>query len=56
VSHGRDGQPERAYLAVRTPDGARAWAASTDADVMLALETEELLGRALIVAQGEARV
>jgi acetyl-CoA C-acetyltransferase len=56
VSHARDGQSERAFLAVRTPVGARAWAASTDPDVMDALETEELLGRVITVVEGEARV
>jgi acetyl-CoA C-acetyltransferase len=55
VSHARDGAPERAFLAVRTPDGARAWAASTDADLMHALETEELLGRPVAVTKGVAR-
>jgi acetyl-CoA C-acetyltransferase len=56
VSHARDGRPERAFVAVRTLDGARAWAASTDADLMHALETEELLGAPVTVAQGEVRV
>jgi acetyl-CoA C-acetyltransferase len=55
VSHARDGAPERAFLAVHTPDGARAWAASTDADLMHALETEELLGRPVSVTKGVAR-
>jgi acetyl-CoA C-acetyltransferase len=55
VSHARDGTPEIAFLAVRTPDGARAWAASTDVDLMHALEREELLGRPVSVAQGVAR-
>jgi len=56
VSHARDGQAEGAFLAIRTPDGARAWAASTDRDVMDALETDELLGRPVTVLRGEARV
>jgi acetyl-CoA C-acetyltransferase len=55
VSHARDGDAERGFLAVRTPDGARAWAATTDAGFMAALETEELLGRPVSVVQGEAR-
>jgi acetyl-CoA C-acetyltransferase len=55
VSHARDGRAEQAFLAVRTPDGARAWATSTDADLMQALETEELLGRSVSVTQGVAR-
>jgi len=56
VSHARDGTPERAFLAVSTPEGARAWASSSDADLMHALETEELLGHPVTVAQGEARI
>ncbi|MFA5883912.1 MAG: acetyl-CoA acetyltransferase [Acidimicrobiia bacterium] len=48
VSHDRDGAPERAFLAVLTPDGARAWASSTDLDLMVALETEELLGTEIV--------
>jgi acetyl-CoA C-acetyltransferase len=55
VSHARDGHAEQAFLAVRTPDGARAWATSTDADLLQALETEELLGASVSVAQGVAR-
>jgi acetyl-CoA C-acetyltransferase len=55
VSHNRDGSTERAFLAVRTVDGARAWATSTDPDLMDALETEELLARPVTVVQGEAR-
>jgi acetyl-CoA C-acetyltransferase len=55
VSHARDGAPERAFLAVRTIDGARAWATSTDPDLMDALETEELLARPVTIVQGEAR-
>ena len=40
----------------RTPDDARAWTTSSDPDLMHALETEELLGRPVTVAHGEARV
>ena len=50
VSHDRDGAPERAFLAVLTPDGARAWTTSTDPDLMAALETEELLGSIVTLA------
>jgi acetyl-CoA C-acetyltransferase len=56
VSHARDGRPERAFVAVRTGAGARAWASSTDDDLMRALETEELLGASVTVAHGEARL
>ena len=55
VSHAREGAAELGYLAIRTPDGARAWAASTDANLLHALETEELLGGPVSVAQGVAR-
>ena len=56
VSHDRDGAPERAFLAVRTPDDARAWATSTDPDLLLALEAEELLGSPVEIRVGRARV
>jgi acetyl-CoA C-acetyltransferase len=55
VSHARDGRAEQAFVAVRTPDGARAWATSSDADLVHALETEELLGRSVSLTQGVAR-
>jgi acetyl-CoA C-acetyltransferase len=55
VSHARDGRAEQAFVAVRTPDGARAWATSSDPDLAHALETEELLGRSVSVTQGVAR-
>ncbi|MCU0267381.1 MAG: acetyl-CoA acetyltransferase [Acidimicrobiales bacterium] len=45
VVHGRDGEREKAHLATLTPDGRRAWAVSEDADLLLALETEEFVGR-----------
>lgn len=44
VAHSRDGEPERAFASFIVDGGARAWAASSDADVLAALETEELLG------------
>jgi acetyl-CoA C-acetyltransferase len=46
VVHGREGSAERAFAACLLPDGRRAWAASSDADLMAAIETEEVVGRA----------
>jgi acetyl-CoA C-acetyltransferase len=45
VSFGRDGSPERAVVACRTPEGRRAWAKVTDADHLAVLVTEEGCGR-----------
>lgn len=56
VTHDRHGEPERAVLAVLTPDGARAWGVSTEAEVMVALETEELLGRQVTVSSDRSVV
>ena len=51
VVHGRDGRPARAIAAVRTPDGARAWATSDDADLGGAMCSEEWVGRTVQVTQ-----
>jgi acetyl-CoA C-acetyltransferase len=45
VSFGREGTPERAVVACRTPEGRRAWATVTDADHLALLVTEEGCGR-----------
>ena len=45
VAFGRDGSPERAVVACRTPEGRRAWAHVTDADHLAVLVTEEGCGR-----------
>ena len=45
VSFGRDGAPERAVVACRTPEGRRAWAHVSDADHLELLVTEEGCGR-----------
>jgi acetyl-CoA C-acetyltransferase len=45
VSFGRNGSPERAVVACRTPEGRRAWARVTDADHLTVLVTEEGCGR-----------
>lgn len=44
VIHGRDGMPERAYAACRTPDGRRAWASTGDAASMVSMATSEWVG------------
>ena len=41
VMHERDGAPAMGTVAVRTPDGARTWAATTDASLMAWLESDE---------------
>jgi len=50
VIHDREGNPETALLAVLTPDGARGWGSSTDADTQAALLTESCVGRAAVIA------
>jgi len=45
VAFGRNGSPERAVVACRTPEGRRAWAHVTDADHLAVLVTEEGCGR-----------
>lgn len=40
----RDGEPEKAFLAVRTPDGARALALITDTDAVKATVTDDIAG------------
>jgi acetyl-CoA C-acetyltransferase len=45
VVHERDGSPGTAFVACRTPEDGRAWATSTDADMLRAMTEEELVGR-----------
>ncbi len=45
VTYDRDGAPERAIVACRTPEGRRAWANVTDTDQLSVLVTEEGCGR-----------
>jgi acetyl-CoA C-acetyltransferase len=45
VTYDRDGAPERAIVACRTPEGRRAWANVSDADQVAVLVTEEGCGR-----------
>jgi acetyl-CoA C-acetyltransferase len=51
VVHGRDGRPARAIAAVRTPDGARAWATSDDAALGGAMCSDEWVGRSVRVTE-----
>ncbi len=45
VVHGRGGEPEWALLICDVADGARAYARSTDPELLAAAESEELVGR-----------
>ena len=45
VAFGRDGSPERAVVACRTPEGRRAWARATDPDHLALLVSQEGCGR-----------
>jgi acetyl-CoA C-acetyltransferase len=45
VSYDRDGAPDRAIVACKTPEGRRAWAKVTDPDQLTVLVTEEGCGR-----------
>ncbi|MQA15326.1 MAG: hypothetical protein GEV09_14485 [Pseudonocardiaceae bacterium] len=57
VAHDRDGVPEAAFLAVRTPEGARTLATSRDADQLSAMLTRDVAGAAVrITADGDARL
>jgi acetyl-CoA C-acetyltransferase len=53
VMHDRDGSPEVAYLAARTPSGARTWGVSRDADVLTALERDEHVGKPATIVDTE---
>jgi acetyl-CoA C-acetyltransferase len=56
VMHGRDGGPEQAVAALRTPDGRRTWGRSDDATLMDALVAEEWVGRSVALdAEGTFR-
>ncbi len=45
VVHDRQGEPQRAVLALLTDDGRRAWGTATDADTLRSLVTDEGCGR-----------
>jgi len=46
---GRDGLPEKAFLAVRTPDGSRTWGLISDADEAAATVAADIAGRDVVV-------
>ncbi|ORM28775.1 hypothetical protein [Williamsia sp. 1135] len=52
VRHDQQGLPERAIIVGRTGDGARTWSRSSDQGLMAALETEDLLGHSMRMADG----
>ncbi|HKY14699.1 MAG TPA: hypothetical protein VJM33_07210 [Microthrixaceae bacterium] len=57
VMHDRDGSMARAHAAVLTPDGARAWAVSSDPALMEEMEVADMAGRPAIRDQdGELKV
>jgi acetyl-CoA C-acetyltransferase len=45
VMHDRDGEPQNAFAALRTPTGARAWGTTNDPAAMKAMTEEEHVGR-----------
>lgn len=45
VAHSRAGEPEKGIVAVRTPDGRRAWGTSTEPELLEVMLTEEVVGR-----------
>lgn len=52
VMHDRDGRPERAHAACRTPEGARTWAVSDDPDVLAALLAGDPIGTPVTIGDG----
>ncbi|HEX4906391.1 MAG TPA: acetyl-CoA acetyltransferase [Acidimicrobiales bacterium] len=56
VMHERDGSMSNAIVACLTPEGGRTWATSTDADVMKAMTSDDLVGTTADVAGGVLRV
>jgi acetyl-CoA C-acetyltransferase len=56
VMHERDGSMSNAIVACLTPAGARTWATTTDADVMKAMTTDDLVGAAADVREGVLRL
>lgn len=49
VGHGRAGEPEAGFMAVRTPDGARTFAVTREPDQLKTLVTEDITGAAVAV-------
>jgi acetyl-CoA C-acetyltransferase len=57
VIHGRDGEPERAIVALLTKEDARVWGTLTDLDALGELETDEGCGRpARVDAEGRTEL
>ena len=53
----RDGLPEKAFLAVRTPDGSRTWALISDRDEAAATVADDIAGKEVQVSSdGQATV
>lgn len=52
VMHERDGSMANAVVACLTPSGGRTWATSTDADVMKAMTSDDLVGVAADLRAG----
>ena len=54
VMHDREGLATRGHAACLTPQGERAWAVTSQPELMAAMTSEALLGRAVqIAAEGE---
>jgi acetyl-CoA C-acetyltransferase len=56
VMHERDGSMGNAIVPCLTDDGRRTWATSTDADLMKAMTSDDLVGRAAHVSGGTVTV
>lgn len=56
VMHERDGSMSNAIVSLLTPEGARTWATSTDGDVMKAMTSDDLVGRAADVREGVVQI
>lgn len=52
VRHDRDGEPERLVVVARDARGVRTWTHSTDVDLMVRAETEEIIGTRGVVHEG----
>ena len=51
VMHGRDGAPERAHAACRTPAGARTWGLSSEPGIMELFEREDVTGTPVVIGE-----
>jgi acetyl-CoA C-acetyltransferase len=52
VMHERDGSMGSAVVPCLTPDGGRTWAVTTDPDLMKAMTSDDLVGRAVTLKAG----